>query len=80
MRDSQSITEEDEGKAVQNAEGENIGRVMSVEHGRAHVEPDPGLADDIRAKLGWGEGDEDTYQLRSEDVDKVDDDAIRLTR
>jgi hypothetical protein len=80
MRDSQQLTEDDEGKAVHNANGENIGRVMEVERGTAHVKPDPGLADDIRAKLGWGEGDEDTYRLRSEDIDTIGDAAVRLSR
>lgn len=72
------LTETDEGKVVKNTAGDEIGRVMNVEHGMAHVEPDPGLTDAIRSKLGWGDADEDTYELREDDIDTITDDEIRL--
>lgn len=80
MQNRTTLTEEDEGKTVNNAAGEEVGRVMEVENGNAHVKPDPGLADSIRSKLGWGEGDEDTYRLSAESIETITDDEIRLSR
>jgi sporulation protein YlmC with PRC-barrel domain len=80
MRDTVTLTEEDEGKKVINANGDEVGRVIEVEHGTAHVEPDPGLADTIKSKLGWGDSDEDTYRLDAKGVERVSDDEIHLDR
>ncbi|RAW44618.1 PRC-barrel domain containing protein [Halorubrum sp. 48-1-W] len=80
MRDEVTLTEDDEGKNVVNADGDPVGRVMSVEHGSAHVDPDPGLADTIRSKLGWGDADEDDFQLDTSSIAAVSDDEIRLSR
>ncbi|MFW5905482.1 MAG: PRC-barrel domain containing protein, partial [archaeon] len=63
MQNDVTLTADDEGKKVINSKGDQIGRVVSVEHGRAHVDPDSGLTDRIRSKLGWGEADEDDYVL-----------------
>jgi len=75
-----NLTEDDEGKAVVNANGDDVGRVVEVEHGTAHVEPDPGITDTIKSKLGWGDSDEDTYRLDSNNVEKISDDKIHLDR
>ena len=80
MQENVTLTEDDEGKEVINAEGNQIGRVMKVEHGRAHVDPDPGLTDTIRSKLGWGEDDEEDYVLNSSSIDKVTETEIHLSR
>lgn len=80
MDDTTTLTENDEGKNVVNANGDPVGRVTSVEHGTAHVDPDPGLTDTIRSKLGWGDADEDSYQLDIESVETVSDDEIHLNR
>jgi len=75
-----NLTEDDEGKAVVNANGDDVGRVVEVEHGTAHVEPDPGITDTIKSKLGWGDSDEDTYRLDSNNVEKISDDKVHLDR
>lgn len=80
MQDEVTMTDDDEGKRVNNANGDEVGRVVEVEHGTAHVEPDPGLTDAILSKLGWGDSDEDTYRLDSSSVEAVTDDEIRLNR
>ena len=80
MEDNVTLTEGDEGKKVVNANGDPVGRVISVEHGKAHVDPDPGLTDTIRSKLGWGDADEDSYQLETTSIETVSDDEIRLSR
>ncbi|EMA64265.1 hypothetical protein [Halorubrum lipolyticum] len=80
MNDAITLTEDDEGKDVVNADGDSIGRVTSVEHGTAHIDPDPSLTDTIRSKLGWGEADENNYQLDSASIASVSDDEIHLDR
>jgi hypothetical protein len=73
-----NFTEDDEGKTVVNDQGDEVGIIADVEHGTAYVDPDPGLTDKIKSKLGWDDRDEDTYPLQSESVASVDDDAVRL--
>ena len=73
-----TIDESDEGKTVVNAEGEAVGTIVDVDNNTAHVEPNPGLTDELAAELGWGDADEETYQLDNDSVDAVTDDEIRL--
>ncbi|WP_135820921.1 PRC-barrel domain containing protein [Halostella litorea] len=75
-----NITDDDEGKPVVNADGDTVGMVKDVSTGTAHVDPDPGMTDKIKSKLGWGDMDEDTYPLQEANVDAVTDDEIRLKR
>lgn len=72
------ITEDDEGKRVVGPDGEEIGRITAVEHGTAHVDPDPGITDTVMSKLGWGDADEDTYPLQEASVESITDDEVRL--
>lgn len=71
------LTEKDEGKSVVSG-GEKVGMVKEVRHGTAYVDPDPGITDQIKSKLGWGDTDEDTYPLQEDSIDTVTDDEIRL--
>lgn len=80
MKDDVTLTEDDEGKNVVNAEGDPVGLVTSVEHGKAHVDPDPGLTDTIRSKLGWGKDDVENYRLDSSSIERVSDNEIHLSR
>lgn len=74
-----TFTEDDEGKTVINDDGEEVGMIATVEHGTAHVNPDPGLTDTIKSTLGWGDSDdEDTYPLQEESVASVTDDEVHL--
>jgi sporulation protein YlmC with PRC-barrel domain len=73
------LTEDDEGKRVINSRGDEIGRVIEVEHGTAHVDPDPGMTEKLKSKLGWGdEDDTETYRLDEDSIDAVTSDEIRL--
>lgn len=72
------LTDEDEGKAVVRG-NESIGRVVEVDHSTAYVDPDPGITDTIKSKLGWGDQeDEDTYPLQEAGIESITDDQIRL--
>lgn len=73
-----NFDDDDEGKEVVDANGDTVGRIVTVEHGTAHVDPDPGITDTIMSKLGWGDTDEDTYPLQEAKVAEKTDDQIRL--
>lgn len=72
------ITDDDEGKKVVDESGDEVGIVADVQHGTAHVDPNPGVTDTVKSKLGWGDRDEDTYPLQEEMVSSVTDDEIRV--
>lgn len=72
-----TVTDDDEGKKVVRGT-DTVGRVVDVEHGTAYVDPDPGLTDTVKSKLGWGDADEDTYPLQDETIEEITDDEIRL--
>lgn len=71
---------EDEGKRVVTADGDTIGMVKSTSGSTAHVTPDEDLSQSIRRRLGWTEEGEETYRLQTSNVDRIDDDEIRLKR
>ena len=74
---SAMITSSEEGKEVVHGT-ETVGRVVKVEHGTDYIDPDPGIADTIMSKLGWGDRDEDTYPLQEASIAEITDDEIRL--
>lgn len=76
----QTITEEDQGKTVVNSDDEKVGVVTGVRGGTAYVNPDPGLTDAIKSKLGWEDVDADDYPLKQDRIESITDDEIRLTR
>ena len=71
------FSEDDEGKPVVMGD-EKVGMVQKVEGDTAHVDPDAGVTDRIKASLDWGEADGDTYPLHGEMVDTITDDEVRL--
>ncbi|WP_306055495.1 PRC-barrel domain containing protein [Natronococcus wangiae] len=75
-----TFTGDDEGKRVVNANGDAVGIVSDVERGTAYVDPDPGITDTIKSRLGWGDADEETYPLNDDNVNAVTGDEIRLKR
>lgn len=75
-----TITDEDEGKRVVNADGDTIGIVSAIRNGTAYVDSDPGITDKIMARLGWDGIDEDHYPLERSQIDTITDDEIRLKR
>jgi len=73
-------TDDEEGKRVVTSDGDEIGMVKEVSNGQLHVDPDPGMTDSIKASLGWGDADEETYALDDDHVETVTDDEIHLSR
>jgi hypothetical protein len=72
------LTEDDEGKPVVSGDGDKIGMITEVRGGTAHVDPDPGMFDSVKAKLNWGDAGEDTYPLEADKVADVTDDEVRI--
>jgi hypothetical protein len=72
------ITDDDEGKTVVDSHGEKIGMITEVKSGTAYVDADPGLADTLRSKLGWGGADEDDFPLEDDSIHTVTDNEVRL--
>jgi hypothetical protein len=75
---TRTATDDDEGKPVVNAEGEQIGVVAAVRQGTAYVDPDPTITDQITSKLGWADVDEDHYPLDETKIETITVDEIRL--
>jgi len=74
------FTDDDVGKRVVNSHGDTIGLVSGVQSGTAYIDPDPGLTDKIRSRLGWDSVGESDYALDSDHVETVTDEEIRLNR
>ena len=77
---SPHYTDDDEGKRVVTADGDEIGMVTEVRGGQLYVEPDPGVTDSIKATLGWGDADEDSFALDDDQIEAVTDDEVRIDR
>lgn len=75
-----TIMEKDEGKRVINADGDTIGLISGVRDGAAYIDPEPGISDQIMAKLGWEDIDEDHYRLYRSNIDTITDDEVRVKR
>lgn len=73
-----TLAESDEGKDVVTSNGEKIGIVKAVSHERAHVDPDPGLTDELKTSLGWADRDDDTYPVAETEIETVTEDELRL--
>lgn len=76
----QTITEDEKGKKVVDANGETIGMVTGVRNDRAYVDPDPSIGEKFMSKLGWEDIDEDDYPLDPTKIDVITDDEVRLKR
>ncbi|WP_232687877.1 PRC-barrel domain containing protein [Halobacterium zhouii] len=73
------ITNAAAGKRVVDSNGNDIGVVSRVRDGTPYVQPEPGLSDAMRSKLGWGHVEKDAYPLASSEVQTVTSDEIRIT-
>lgn len=72
------LTDDEKGKRVVNMDGDTLGMVTDVSDDSIAVNPSPGIAETIRAKLGWGDADEADYVLSTDRIGEITDDEIRL--
>lgn len=73
-----NFTSEDKGKPVMTKDGKTVGTVAEATGTELHVEPDTGLSQSIRRRLGWAEQDQDTFSIQQSNVARITDDEIRL--
>lgn len=74
-----NFEDDDEGKRVVTADGDEIGMVGRVEKTRLHITPADNLSRSVRRRLGWSE-DEDDYVLQKSKVDSIAGDEIHLKK
>jgi len=70
------------GKPIVTYDGHTIGTVQEVRGDRATVERSDdhdSLTDEIKEMLGWDDEDQ-THELRREDVDRYEDEKIHIRR
>ncbi len=73
-----AITDDDEGKPVVGSEGQALGMVEEVRGDTAYINPEPGIVDRIKSKLGWGDADEDDYAIDEQHIEQITDDEVQL--
>ena len=76
--ESAVLSEDDEGKTVVDATGDEVGMVVGVEGDLLYVDPHPSITDRIKTALGWGGPDEDDYTIGPDRIAATTDDAVRL--
>ena len=78
---ARDFTDDDRDKPVFTSQGDRIGTVSGVNDGNARVRhdenDDDSLTDKVKDMLGWDD-DSDEHDLRSDDVDRYDDDGVYL--
>ncbi len=73
-----TLSDEDEGKFLMDAEGEQLGIVTEVKDNTAYVDPDPGLGEAWLEAFGWGSVDDDDLSVPGEVIDTVTDEEVRV--
>ncbi|WP_201293970.1 hypothetical protein [Natronorubrum halalkaliphilum] len=72
------FTDDDVGKPVENAGGDEVGIVATVDGDVARVRPASGVVDSIKSSIGWDSVAEETQPLASDSVREITEDAVRL--
>jgi len=73
------ISEEEKGKTVVDATGEEVGRVDAVDESanRIYVDMHHGIGERIMSALGWGDSQED-YPIAASHIQRINDDSVEL--
>jgi len=78
---AETLTDDDEGKSVVDADGQELGVFSGVRDGDPYVNPGPDMTEQVMSKLGWGGADTDEdIELPEDSIETVTDDEIRLRR
>ena len=73
-----TLKEEDEGKVLVDAEGEELGVVTEVADNVAYVDPDPGVGEAVMAAFGRADSNADDLAVEGEKIDSVTDEELHL--
>lgn len=77
-RMSATFTDDEIGKLVESAAGEELGVITAIDRETAYVELEEGVADSTRAALGWEGPAGDVVALPGDSVGRITEDAVRL--
>lgn len=72
------LSDDEQGKAVVDRAGEQIGIVAEVERQTAYVDPEPGLTDRLKARLNWGSHGDDDYPVDAAEIAEITADEVVL--
>lgn len=70
--------EQDVGKLVVAANGDEVGMVTAVSEDDVAVDPHPGLTDRALGTLGWTDADDEDVTVDADRIDRITPQAIRL--
>lgn len=70
------LTDDEVGKTVVDAEGKELGIVAKVDDRRAHVDPNPSIAEQLLATLGIEGDDEEDYVVTEDMLESVGDEVV----
>lgn len=73
-----AISEDEVDKQVVDRNGTELGVVVDVNHGAAHVSADPDTVEELKTRLPQGSIHEDTYAVHDESVAEITEDRIVL--
>jgi hypothetical protein len=73
-----AFRDSDTGMEVVTDDGETVGTIAKIDGNTAHVEPQGGLAKSIRQRLGWGDDDDEMYELPHRRVKSFSGSKIHL--
>ncbi|RKD98336.1 hypothetical protein [Halopiger aswanensis] len=70
------LTNDEVGKTVVDAAGKELGIVAKVDGSRAYVDPNPSLAEQALASLGWEGEDEEDYIVTEDMLESVGEEIV----
>lgn len=73
-----SFTDDDEGKVVVDASENTLGVVTDVEGDTAYVDPDPSLAETVKADMGLADTESDEYTVKEGAVETKAEEKLHL--
>lgn len=73
-----AFRDSDKGKTVVTADGDEVGTIENIDNNMAHVQPKGSLSRSIRRRLGWAEDDQDTFEIRHNQVEDISGNEIQL--
>ena len=71
-----TLTDDEVGKTVVDAEGKKLGIVAKVEGGRAYVDPNPSVAERVLASVGLEGEDEEDYVVTEDMLESAGEDIV----
>ena len=73
-----TFTEDDIGKSVENAVGDEIGVITDVDRETAYVDPEPGMINTIKAVFDWEGSADETVPLADDAVKNITADTVQI--